>query len=327
MATLQPLSTFSFKTITQLSPLCVKRDILATLAYFDLFDYPITQSEIFIYLRNSCTQDAFANALQELTSENHVIRFDEFYMLQDDYSLVTRRRNGNARAKKMLETAEKVANLLSCFPFVRGIAVSGSLSKNFADENSDIDFFIITAKNKLWLARTFMHCLKKLSFLFKKQDWFCMNYYIDEEMLQIKEKNIYTAIEVVTLMPLRGIDVFQHFYTANTWCKEFLPNYGTKVSYLQEIKKPFLKRIFEFLLNNPAGSFFDNVLMKLTVRNWTLKMQQKQLNKRGFVLGMDAGKHYAKPRPESFQNKLIASYEQKLYTLFRSYDNKIQTFY
>ena len=171
--------------------MCVKRDILAALAYFDLFDYPITQSEIYIYLRNSCTQDEFANALQQLTSENQVVRFDEFYTLQDDYSLVTRRRQGNAKAKKLLELAEKIANLLSCFPFVRGIAVSGSLSKNFADENSDIDFFIITARNRLWLARTFMHCLKKFSFLFNKQHWFCMNYYISEEKLQIKEKKIF----------------------------------------------------------------------------------------------------------------------------------------
>jgi hypothetical protein len=307
--------------------LCVKRDILATLAYFDLFDYPITQSEIFIYLRNTCAHEDFVDALHKLTSENHVIRFDEFYSLQDDYSLVARRRNGNLKAKKMFETAEKVANLLSYFPFVRGIAVSGSLSKNFADENSDIDFFIITASNRLWLARTFMHCLKKVSFLFKKQDWFCMNYYVDEDMLQIKEKNIYTAIEVATLMPLRGIEAFQSFYDSNSWCKDFLPNHGMKISYLQEIKQPIFKKFLEVLFNHKLGALLDNALMKITAKKWALKTEQKRLNKRGFVLGMDVGKHYAKPRPENFQNKLIASYEQKLYTLFRSYDNKIQTFY
>ena len=31
-----------------------------------------------------------------------------------------------------------------------------------------------------------------------------MNYYIDEEALQISDKNIYTAVEVVTLVPVCG---------------------------------------------------------------------------------------------------------------------------
>jgi len=307
--------------------LCVKRDILAALAYFDLFDYPLTQSEIFLFLRNSCTHEEFADSLHQLTSENHVIRFDEFYTLQENYSLVTRRHRGNLRAKKMLETAQKIAGLLSLFPFVRGVAVSGSLSKNFADENSDIDFFIITAKNRLWLARTFMHCFKKITFLFKKQDWFCMNYYVDEEMLQIKEKNIYTAIEVATLLPLRGIAAFEDFYADNAWCKDFLPNHGMKVSYLQETKQSIFKKIIEVGFNNKPGNFLDNILMKITTHRWALKTQRKQLNSRGCVLGMDTNKHYAKNRPENFQNKLIESYETKLYSLFRSYDSKIQNFY
>ena len=173
--------------------MCVKHDILAALSYFDIFDYPITQSEISQFLGNTYAQEDSAEALYQLIAENWIFKLDEFYSLQDNYALVVRRRNGNIRAKEMLKTAEKVAAFLSSFPFVRGIAISGSLSKNFADENSDIDFFIITQKNRLWLARTFMHIFKKFTFLFRKQDWFCMNYYIDEEMLQIKEKNIFTA--------------------------------------------------------------------------------------------------------------------------------------
>jgi len=307
--------------------LCVKRDILATLAYFDLFDYPITQSEIFIFLRNSCTHEEFVDALHLLTSENHVIRFDEFYTLQDNYSLVPRRRNGNVKAKKMLETAEKIAAFLSWFPFVRGIAVSGSLSKNFADEKSDIDFFIITAKNKLWIARTFMVFFKRLTVLLGKQHWFCINYYIDEGMLQIKEKNVYTAVEVATLLPLRGISTFENFYTHNTWFRNFLPNHGMRVSHLQEIKQPFLKTAVELLFNNFAGNLLDNALMKWTARRWSFKTKRKMLDSKGVVLGMDVNKHYSKQLPEGFHNNLIAAYEKKLYTLFRSYDSKIQTFY
>ena len=162
--------------------------------------------------------------MQDLTSENWIYKFDEFYMLQENASLVSRRRSGNIKARQLLKTAEKIAGFLSLFPFVRGVAISGSLSKNFADESSDIDFFIITAKNRLWLARTFMHIFKKFTFLFKKEDWFCMNYYIDEAFPEIREKNIFTATEVATLLTLRGIEVFKQFFENNKWSRDFFPN-------------------------------------------------------------------------------------------------------
>jgi predicted nucleotidyltransferase len=305
--------------------LCVKQDILATLSYFDIFDYPLTQSEIAQFSKNVYSTEEFHNSLHDLTIENWVFKFDEFYMLQEDYSLVHRRRKGNIQAKAMLKTAEKIAGFLSTFPFVKGVAVSGSLSKNFADENSDIDFFIITEKNKLWLARTFMHCFKKLAILFKKQDWFCMNYYIDEEMLQIREKNIYTATEVATLLPLRGISTFNDFFKKNSWCRDFLPNHSLRISYVEETKNPFWKKGIEFLLRNVFGNLLDHTFMRLSAYRWSKKTAHGKLNKRGIVMSMDAGRHYAKPNPMAFQKKFMDSYEKKIVNLFCRYESKAKT--
>ena len=306
--------------------MCVNRDILAALAYFDLFDYPLTQPEIFTYLRSSCSHEDFTNALYKLTSENHVVRFDEFYSLRENYAQVLKRRTGNLKSRKRIVAAEKIAGLLSCFPFVRGIAVLDAYSKSFGGENPAIEFFIITARNRLWLARSFVHCFKWISLLLQKQDAFCISYYADEEMLQIKEKNIYTSMEVATLVPLRGIEVFQRFYCVNSWYKNFLPNHGMKVSHLQATKQPFLKKFHEVLFNNLIGCALNNILMRITTRKWE-KTKQKKVIKKGIVLEMNAGKHYIRLCPENFQNKLVALYEQKLYALFRSYDGKIQTFY
>jgi predicted nucleotidyltransferase len=278
-------------------------------------------------MRNNCSQEEFNYSLHELTTANWIYKFDEFYLLQDNFALISRRRKGNTRARQMIKTAEKLAGFLSAFPFVRGVAVSGSLSKNFADENSDIDFFIITAPNRLWLARSFMHAFKKLTFLFKKQDWFCMNYYIDEEMLNIREKNVFTATEVATLLPLRGINTFRLFFDKNKWSREFLPNHVLKISYVEESKNNFFKRSVEFIFNNPLGNLLDKGLMKITRSRWQKKSRNKKLNRRGIVMGMDAGKHYAKPDPEHFQKKIMEVYEKNLYHLFQNYENKVKTTY
>ncbi|HEX2609170.1 MAG TPA: hypothetical protein VHK91_17435, partial [Flavisolibacter sp.] len=231
----------------------LKRDLLSTLAYFDLFDYPITGIELYSYLQTSCSYEEFQSVLKVLSSENQVFRLEDFYSLRNDFRLASRRKKGNLRARQLLKTADRIAGFLACFPFVKGVAVSGSLSKNFADEHADIDFFLITEKNKLWIARTFMHVFKKLTFLVRKQHWFCMNYYVSEEGLEIREKNYYTAIEIATLMPLRGSAIFRDFYAQNQWSRMVLPNHSMKVSHTREISKSFLKVLLEFPFRGPTG--------------------------------------------------------------------------
>jgi predicted nucleotidyltransferase len=302
----------------------VNRDILATLAYFDIFDYPITQTEISQFLQHNYPQKEFLEGLHQLTIENWIYKYDEFYSLQDDYSLVIRRRKGNLKAKEIMVRATKIAAFLSGFPFVKGVAVSGSLSKNFADENSDIDFFIITEKNKLWIARTIMHCFKKLTYLFKKQDWFCMNYYIDEAMLQIKEKNIYTATEIATLLPLRGVKTFQDFFIQNKWSKDFLPNH-LRVAYTEEVKSSLFAKAIELLFRNPLGKLCNTALMKITAARWRKKTSAGKLNKRRIVLSMDASEHYAKPSPENFQRRLMEIYRNNMDSLLHRYENKAES--
>lgn len=290
----------------------LRRHILSTIAYFDLFHYPLTMDEIYLYLPVKCDPTDLEYALKYLVIDRMVYHFDQFYTLKNEYFLVERRLQGNARATKMISTAKRVSNLLVRFPFVKGIAISGSLSKNFADEDSDIDLFIITAKNRLWIARSLMHCLKKLTFLVKHEHYFCMNYYIDEDELQIREKNIYTAIEIATLMPLHGDTTFEQFYMANNWTRNYLPNKYMRLTTAKSLKRSWLNRAFEWLFNNRFGNALDDLLMRITVERWDKKRQEKKLNIKGLIMGMDAGKHYAKPDPKNFQEKLILKYQLKL---------------
>jgi hypothetical protein len=290
----------------------IKENILATLAYFDMFNYPLTTAEICLFLKSKYDQYEFNKAIICLINDGSVYRFDKFYTLKNDFRLITRRHKGNRKAAELIKVAGKVSDLLISFPYVRGIAISGSLSKNFADEDSDIDLFIITAKNRLWIARTLMHAFKKLTYLVNKQDYFCMNYYIDEQELEIAEKTIYTAIEVVTLMPLQGDSLFERFYAANAWTQEYLPNKIMRLSSARPVKDAFFKRLIEMLFNNALGNAIDNMLMKITAGRWFKKTLSKQLNSKGIIMAMDTGKHYAKPDPKNFHHKLLNQYENKV---------------
>jgi len=290
----------------------IEENILSTLAYFDLFSYPLNRGEIYLFLPVKCDMNNFNYALNSLVNEQHIYRFEKFYSLRNDHYLIERRNKGNKRAAELMVTAGKVCSMLARFPYVRGIGISGSLSKNFADESADIDLFIITAKNRLWIARTLMHAFKKLTYLFNKQHYFCMNYYIDEQNLDIPEKNIYTATEVVTLIPLQGDAQFVDFFAANAWSRLFLPNNVMRISRARPEPKTWLKMCIEKMLNNAFGDWLDGYLWQVTAGRWDKKTASEKRNIKGQVMAMETGKHFAKPDPGGFQNKLMSRYRLRL---------------
>ena len=290
----------------------IKENILATLAYFDMFNYPLTVGEIYLFTKRRYKSQDFNQAIKCLSESKSIFQFDKFYSLKNNPDLVVRRREGNKKAAEMILIAEKVSKLLICFPYVRGIAISGSLSKNFADDNSDIDLFIITAPNRLWIARTLMHLFKKLTYLVHKQDYFCMNYYVDEQQLEIVDKTLYTAIEIVTLMPLQGDTQFEQFYAANAWTRDYLPNKIMRVSSAKPLKLIIAKSIFEALFNNRLGNLIDNSLMHITANRWLKKTVAKKLNAKGKIMALEVDKHFAKPDPGNFHSKLLMQYESKI---------------
>src|SRR5687767_14585093 len=201
-----------------------EQSIIKALAYFDIFNYPLTQEEICSFLDQPMAVDELSPALQQLVDNKRIFRLDNFYSLQQDPALRSRRTTGNYKAQLLLKTAYKAGGFLFQFPFVRGIGISGSLSKNFADQETDIDFFIITRTNRLWIARTLMHLFKKLTFITGHQHWYCMNYYIDEEAMLIEEQNIFTATELITLLPVCGNGAMDRFYDQNHWAADYFPN-------------------------------------------------------------------------------------------------------
>ena len=188
--------------------------ILKVLVYFDIFQYPLTKNEIRKYLDKPFPESGFEDLLQQMLSKQVIFQHNDFYSLHNNGLLAPRRKEGNLRAQMLMPKAFRIGRFLFHFPYVRAVCISGSLSKNFADEKADIDFFIITKANRLWLARTFMHFFKKFTFLTGHQHCFCMNYYIDEEALLIEAQNIFTAVEVITLVPVCGKQAINNFFSA-----------------------------------------------------------------------------------------------------------------
>lgn len=289
-----------------------EKNILKTLAYFDIFHYPISKAEIKLFHPGVSQSIAIDASLDFLCNQEIIFKLEEFYSLHNDPTLVERRHKGNQLAMAQMNTARKASAILSRFPYVKGLAISGSLSKNYADEKTDIDFFIITTANRLWIARTLLHLFYKLNFFTGRQNWYCLNYYVDEAGPEIVEKNIFTAIELVTLLPMHGKYTLEQFMKANTWKNNFFPLCDPDTRTAIDIKKGIFSRLVERLLNGSAGDRLDNWLMHLTDIRWRKKLAHNRRNSKGVAIGMLVDKHFAKPYPGFFQDKIISMYQTKL---------------
>jgi hypothetical protein len=295
----------------------IRKDILATLAYFNMFDYPLKKNEIFLFLGHCNDYREFEQALANLLKDSAVYKMADFYSLQNDFKLAIRRFRGNEKAISMLKKAEKAATIIAAFPFVSAVGVSGSLSKYFADEQSDIDFFIITKANRLWIARTLLHIFKKLTFIVHRQSYFCMNYFIDEAEPAIMEKNIYTAMEIATILPLHDNGIFDQFFKENNWARVFFPNKYLHTPPVKKTGKSWIKSLTEKCLNNRLGDSLDNFLMNQTAKSWNSKTQSNKTDNKGMLLSMHVGKHFSKPNPEVFQKQILQTYENSLSEIFK----------
>ena len=291
--------------------------ILKTIAYFDLFNYPLTLEDVRRFLDVEAKEAEISAETEMLVREGRLYKVGPYYSLQDNTALALRRLRGEAHADELMRIAGRGARWLYQFPFVRGVCISGSLSKHFADEKADIDYFIITSANRIWIARTLMHLFKKLTYLLGHQHRFCMNYYVDEDALEIREKNIFTAIELFTLLPMCGDEGLDKFFRANDWASDYLPGYRGRDRKAGSTRPAsFVKRLFERVFNNRMGNRLENKLRRITDHRWRQKTDQRLKNMKGDVMTLQCGKHYSRPNPEIFQQKVLTKYHRRLNEVF-----------
>ncbi len=289
---------------------------LKALLYFSLFKYPLTEEEI-IAFSDSEDATAITTELEALVTEGVVYKINGFYSCEDEPAQIERRIAGNEGARNIAEKAERMSRLISKFPFVTGVGISGALSKGFYDEDGDIDFFIITSKRRLWVARTILILYKKI-FLLNSKKYFCVNYFIAENSLEIEEKNLFTATELVTLIPMFGNGSFHKFYKTNHWAYKVFPNriLGNGLDQLKEIKKPGITKFVEKILSSRLGERLDTFFLRLTYKKWKLKFSS--MNQEQFNVAMKSTKGVSKHHPRGFQNKVITRLNEK----YEAYEKK-----
>jgi len=276
----------------------VPYNVIRALRYYSLFKYPLKAEEIYGNLPVACSLSSLLVALEYLEEMKQIFKYEGYYCLDPEVEAwVHRRKNANLLADKKKILAVKVGKFISKFPFVRFIGISGSLSKGYADRKSDFDYFIVTDKNRLWICRTLLHLFKKITFLARQQHKFCMNYFIDTHNLKIEEQNLFTAVELSSLIPVAGYETYIQLEKANDWVSKYLPNgyigFNTGIDTIDN-GKSYIKNLCEFALNRLHPEPLNHKLMKLTDIKWRKKWEKKNYPMEDYDLAFKTTLHVSK---------------------------------
>ena len=196
---------------------------MRAVAYVDLFDYPLKPAEVHRYLPAvAARRDLVLELLQGELASRLLSRRDGYFMLAGREEIAETRRRRERVARELWPKAVEYGRLMGDLPFVRMVAVTGSVAANNADDEADIDYLLVTANDRLWLARLFVVAIVRLAT--RRGVHLCPNYLVSERAMCFEERNLYTARELAQMVPVAGKDLYREMWHINRWAADWLPN-------------------------------------------------------------------------------------------------------
>ena len=261
--------------------LSLHRIILETVAYYDVFDYPLTEFEVWKLLLMSDGEGMSAPDISfrmvEETLEGSYLRkrlgrARGFVFLRGRERLIALRLERQRIADRNIRGARRIASILRFFPFVRMVGLTGSLSMKNADRGSDWDFFIVLRSGYIWTGRATVTALLHLFGLRRHGNHIahraCLNFWVTTRSLEIRLKDLFSSSEYFFIIPLFGEAVFRTFQQSNVWIRWFRPHFRvTRLPHVALLPDTSLARfsrmVGEILL---AGLGLESVLRRVQKR-------------------------------------------------------------
>jgi hypothetical protein len=246
----------------------LEKAILETIIYFDIFDYPLRANEIYRWLwRNGADFEEVISTLESSDFlREKLSSWDGFFFLKNRDDVADRRLRRYRFAEKKFRKATKVAWFLSRLPNILGIAVCNDLGYSNSPKDGDIDFFIVTRKNRVWTTRFLVTLFLKIFRLRpgeEKEDAICPSFFVGEDHLNLKEfsainpaeDDIHFVYWINQVTPVFGADsLWRKVYEENDWTEKSLPN--RKIFLTNPARK--IKSAFGFSLL--LGNALENAL-------------------------------------------------------------------
>lgn len=177
-----------------------------------------------------------------------------------------------------LRKAKIIAHLLSTMPYVRLVVLTGSVAAGRDDQNSDLDFLIVSQRGRLYLARYL--CVGLVTILGQKSyprshktaGRVCLNFYVADNFLDFSKidgrKLKKRGKWLMESLPLAGKERIYKRLMKNNDLKP-LPWDFDKIETLDA-----LQSLFEFILAFGGGAILEKISFAIASRRLSRHRQE-----------------------------------------------------
>lgn len=268
--------------------------VLSTIVYFDMFDYPLTATEIqqgLYFAAKSNRRYSIQNIMSCLREDDEVKKYidykDGFYFLNGRENILRTRHQRYLIGQPKWRRARWITAFLKITPFIRLIAVCNKIAYDNADDDSDIDLFIIIKPGRIWTARMIVTLITSLLGVRrhgeKIRDRACLSFYITERALNLENLAqsktdthfIYWISQIASILSLNEAET--DFWQANNWLKQYLPNFTPYqgVDYQRQVGDGkvagSLRIMGEKILSGGIGKRVEKSLKKYQLKKMSAK--------------------------------------------------------
>lgn len=286
-----------------------QQSVVCTLLYYHIFDYPLTAAEILRFSNHPWDELADVERAARDLVERSLIGTDRGFFFVGEDSHVEERVADQARARAALPQVDRWSRFIARFPYVRGVAISGTLSKGVMKEGDDLDYLVFTEPDRVWLCRLLLMGFKKV-FLLNSHHRFCINYLLAGDQLEIPDRDVFTATEIAWLLPTVNPSIYGRFLDANEWVRDYFPNWLRRSGDgVAPVPGGFLK--------SAAEGFFD-FLGGRRLDDWSHGFISGRNKRRYGHLdlrhedALRSEKHASKHHPRGFQQRVLRRLDDEI---------------
>jgi predicted nucleotidyltransferase len=260
-----------------------ERAILATIAYTDQFEHPLTRDELHQRLLHGGSKKTFSLDLQSLLNqglleqEKNKHAEEAYLFLKGRKAICAVRRKREVCAHSKQHQVDQVIKFCKVIPWISAVYLTGSQAMLSAEPESDIDFMIVTQTRRMWLSRLLISIFAQLHG--KRRSWnheepgsWCFNLWLDEQHLAVEspKQDTYRAYELLQAKVLLDkANIHQALRTKNQWVTKILPQGIATAStlFLQRETPAIVKELL-----SPVLDLCDWVMWQL--QHWYMKHHQ-----------------------------------------------------
>jgi hypothetical protein len=195
-----------------------RKEILATIKIAHHFGSAFNRDQLHRYLRFEMDSETFHGIIDELIGGQIIEERNSMLFSNSIEGICMQKKEWS---QMLFKKNRKYLLLISSMPWVKYIGLTGANSFESCNEEDDIDLFIITSPDRLWICYLTLVLLTKL---ISKRETLCINFLIDENNLEIQEKNYFTAVQIAQMMPVYDTGFHKRLISQNKWIYEILPN-------------------------------------------------------------------------------------------------------